>query len=187
MGGFGSGNHYHWWRASAKTTVESCLSLDANRWKREGLLRASVRLSGTWQWTYTAGGGFSVHYEVDTADLVRPWVRLRYSWVWTSTRQQDSADYCVGLTTTRPRFGGLRWWFICPLIVGGRACGQRVGKLYLPPRGRYFGCRRCHDLTYRSCQESRKDDGLARLLARNMGEDFEVIKRVLKTLGKPDL
>ena len=29
-----------------------------------------------------------------------------------------------------------------------------MGKLYLPPGGRYFGCRHCHDLTYRSRQES---------------------------------
>src|SRR5262249_13393813 len=32
------------------------------------------------------------------------------------------------------------------------ACSKRVRKLYLS--GRYFGCRRCHGLTYRSTQES---------------------------------
>ena len=31
-------------------------------------------------------------------------------------------------------------------------CGARVKKLYLPPGTRYFGCRRCHDLTYESVQ-----------------------------------
>jgi hypothetical protein len=31
-----------------------------------------------------------------------------------------------------------------------------VGKLYLPPYSRYFGCRLCHDLTYRSAQEHDK-------------------------------
>jgi hypothetical protein len=29
-------------------------------------------------------------------------------------------------------------------------------KLYLPPAARYFGCRHCHDLTYRSAQEHNK-------------------------------
>jgi hypothetical protein len=62
-------------------------------------------------------------------------------------------DYKVSLAVTRPRFGGLRWWFLCPLIVNGRACGRRVGKLYLPPGGRHVGCRRCHRLTYTSCQQ----------------------------------
>ena len=32
------------------------------------------------------------------------------------------------------------------------ACGRRARKLYLV--GRYFGCRRCHDLAYTSTQQS---------------------------------
>jgi hypothetical protein len=32
-------------------------------------------------------------------------------------------------------------------------CDRRVAKLYLPPGGRYFGCRECYRLTYRSAQE----------------------------------
>jgi hypothetical protein len=39
-----------------------------------------------------------------------------------------------------------------------------VGKLYLPPGARYFGCRRCHELTYRSCQEH---DGRVSALRRD--------------------
>jgi hypothetical protein len=34
----------------------------------------------------------------------------------------------------------------------GRPCNRRAGKLYLPPGGRYFGCRQCYRLTYISCQ-----------------------------------
>jgi hypothetical protein len=46
----------------------------------------------------------------------------------------------------------VRWWFVCPLSRNGIACHRRVRKLYLS--GRYFGCRHCHRLTYRSSQES---------------------------------
>jgi hypothetical protein len=162
MGGPGSGSHYHWWRPAKKTTVEHCLSLDANRWAREGILKAGVRQAGSWRWTYRDGSGFSVQYEVDTLDPSRPHVRLSYSWVWTATRQQDSAAYRVPLTTTRPRFGGLRWWFVCPLVVNGRFCGGRVVKLYLPPGERLFGCRHCHDLTYQSAQQHDKRADLLR-------------------------
>ncbi len=36
-------------------------------------------------------------------------------------------------------------------------------KLYLPPGGRYFGCRRCYDLTYESAQQhDKRVDRLAR-------------------------
>jgi hypothetical protein len=153
MGGTGSGNHDHWWRSGKKEVVEDCLSLDANRWMREGYLGASVQALGSWQWTYRSGSRFSVSYTVDTRDLADPFVRLSYSWVWPPAQEPQSADYLVRLTATRPRFGGLRWWFVCPLIVRGQPCNRRVGKLYLPPRARYFGCRRCHELTYTSCQE----------------------------------
>ena len=43
-------------------------------------------------------------------------------------------------------------FFVCPLVVRGSPCERRVGKLYLPPGGRYFGCRLCYDLTYESDQ-----------------------------------
>ena len=37
-----------------------------------------------------------------------------------------------------------------------------MDKLHLPP-ARYFGCRRCHDLTYTSCQEhDKRADALRR-------------------------
>jgi hypothetical protein len=156
MGGPGSGNHHPWWRSRKKTVVEDCLQLDATRWMRDGLFKAGAVVCGNWCWTYRSGGGFSVNYEVNMLDPSSPFVQLTYSWIWTSTQKQESADYLIQLVTSRPRFGGLRWWFICPLVVNGRQCGRRVGKLYLPPPSRYFGCRHCHNLTYRSVQEHDK-------------------------------
>jgi hypothetical protein len=151
MGGFGSGNHYHWWRPAKKATVEHCRSLDASRLMREGVLKADVWQHGSWVWYRDATRteqASCIGYEVNTRGEP-PWLRLFY----TVTATKEAIDYRVRLTTTRPRFGGLRWWFVCPLVVNGRACGRRVGKLYLRPGGRYFGCRHCHALTYTSCQE----------------------------------
>jgi hypothetical protein len=152
MGGPGSGNHYHWWRSGKKTTVEECLDLDANRWTREGILKAGVHRWGGWRWVYHGGRENRITYEVNTLDPARPFVRLSYTLTHARTQEREALAYRVALTTTRPRFGGLRWWFVCPLGVGGRPCGRRVGKLYLPPGGRYFGCRHCHALTYESAQ-----------------------------------
>src|SRR5262245_46981160 len=152
MGGPGSGNHDHWWRAGKKTTVEECEALDANRWMREGILKAGVHLRGGWRWVYHGGRENSITYQVDALDPERPFVRLSYTLTHAGTEEREALAYRVALTTTSPRFGGLRWWFVCPLVVNGRACGRRVGKLYLPPGGRYFGCRGCHRLTYHSAQ-----------------------------------
>ena len=67
----------------------------------------------------------------------------------------EELDYPIPITYTSPHFGGRRFWFTCPLSVNGRACGRRVGKLYF--RGRFYGCRHCHGLTYASTRESPLD------------------------------
>jgi len=62
----------------------------------------------------------------------------------------------IVITTTPCHFGGERYWFHCPIFSYGRVCHRRVGKLYLPPRAEHFGCRRCHNLTYRKQKEHDK-------------------------------
>jgi hypothetical protein len=175
MGIPGSGN----FDRGKKETVEESLCIDANYWGREGIIRAGSRLSGSQRWTYHSGDSFHVDFVMDTLDADHSSVWLWYSWVWKVSRKQDAAVYQVALTTTRPHYGGLRWWFVCPLVLNGRACGRRVAKLYLPPSGRYFGCRHCHDLTYTSCQQSRKLDGLYRRLARVLSRDFDTAEPAL--------
>jgi hypothetical protein len=65
---------------------------------------------------------------------------LKYEWRGEQVAQEISFDF------TSCNYGGLRPWFIC------MTCGRRVAKIYLG--GKYFACRHCLDLTYRSCQES---------------------------------
>jgi hypothetical protein len=151
MDGYGSGR----WRGhTKKDIVEDCRVLDVNRWTRERILREGVHHCGGWKWYNAATGEetSSIGYEVNTTDMAFPWVRLFY----TITRTQEQMDYIIRLETTRPRFGGLRWWFTCPLLRLGESCNRRVSMLYLPPGGRYYGCRHCYNLTYQSCQESDK-------------------------------
>lgn len=69
--------------------------------------------------------------------------------------EKTDYDYRVSLTTTPCNLGGIRYWFLCPLVLGGGICGRRAGTLYLPPGGTYFGCRHCYNLSYESRNESR--------------------------------
>jgi hypothetical protein len=78
-----------------------------------------------------------IGYEVNTLGQL-PWLRLSY----TLMRTNEVLAYRLRLVTTRPRFGGVRWWFVCPLSARGVPCGRRVGKLYLPPGGRREGGQR---------------------------------------------
>jgi hypothetical protein len=81
-----------------------------------------------------------------------------------STEEKRIIRYIVDLTTTDLPWGGKRFWFQCPII----GCRNRVAKLYLPPNSVYFGCRNCHNLTYRSSQEQRAFASLYRSLANSL-------------------
>jgi hypothetical protein len=78
-------------------------------------------------------------------------------------------DYKVRLVTTKPNYGGRRWWFICPLVRRDGGPPRRVAKLYLPSGGKYFGSREAYGLTYTSLPGERKDTATIRA-ALNRGE-----------------
>ena len=59
-----------------------------------------------------------------------------------------------------------------------------MSKLYLPPEGRYYGCRHRHRLRYTSCQESRKYGGLFSRIAGEMGHDIATVKRLMRRMGR---
>jgi hypothetical protein len=152
MGGPGSGN---WYRSDRKSTVEESLSLSVQA------LGACLytHAKGSCTWTWTSGRQSSAGFDVTLDDM--PTIVLDYRW-----RDSEDVRIPIQLQTTPAQFGGRRWWFTCPLIVGGVACNCRTGKLYLPPGARYFGCRHCHRLTYRSCQESHQAERIASMLFR---------------------
>ena len=160
MGGLGSGN---WWRwQGKKDTVEESLVVGMKDLRK----RLFVGAAGTLTWTWTSGNKSSIGYYI-TGSADWPTVHLHYRW-----RDTEDVNIPVRLETTPTQFNGRRWWFICPLIVRGIACNRRAGKLYLPSGAKYFGCRECHDLTYRSCQEAHQTE---RVFGR-LGFDAEVAK-----------
>jgi hypothetical protein len=160
VGGMGSGN---WWRwQGKKDTVEDSLVVAMKDLRK----RLFAGAAGTLTWTWASGNKSSITYYV-TGSADWPTVHLHYRW-----RDTEDVNSPVCLEATPTQFNGRRWWFVCPLIVRGIACNQRAGKLYLPPGAKYFGCRKCHDLTYRSSQEAHQTE---RLFGR-LGFDAEIAK-----------
>ena len=94
-------------------------------------------------------------------------VRLRYAMADYWTGEEIEIDDKIFLTTTRPPFGGLRWWFRCP------RSGRRVRKLYLPLGGRHFWSRCAYGLAYASQRETVYDRAMrrARKLCLRLGGD----------------
>ena len=154
MGGFGSGREEY----ATTPTVEECRHLDVDRIK-EFTERPGSRGSVYWggqedpdaSITIEAEGERELDGETRTARL-----RLIYTITDGRTDESEDVEYAAPLEYTECNFGGYRPWFRCP----GEGCGRRVRKLYLPlyARGaRYYLCRECYDLGYRSSRTSGND------------------------------
>ncbi len=128
--------------------VETCTSLDTADLRRLNLLVSGTAYrAGSLTWGRGTERESSVGYRLTVGDDGGT-LRLLYQ----LGRPAEPHDYTVRLVSTSCHLGGRRWWFLCPLARNGVGCGRRARKLYLC--GRYFGCRRCHNLAYTSSQES---------------------------------
>jgi hypothetical protein len=152
VGGSGS---TRWAWHSKKLTVEECLRLTIFGFKF--YLRAGY--SGSIHWKRGNEVMGSITYDIQGVDSPDK-IQLAYTITDRLTGEQTNFDYAVQLQTTPLPWGGVRYWFTCPLVLDGLAVPARVGVLYLPPGGLYFGCRHCYNLTYQSAQEKGKFDGL---------------------------
>ncbi len=59
----------------------------------------------------------------------------------------------IELATTACNYGGVRYWFICPMERNGLYCKKRVGILY--NLSSQFCCRHCGGFTYSSRNQSK--------------------------------
>jgi len=82
------------------------------------------------------------------------YLRIHYTQTDRDTNEKKNFDYKIPLTTTTCRFGGKRYWFVCPWYKRGVYCGRRVGTLYKD--GYYFACRHCYELSYSSRNANRR-------------------------------
>jgi hypothetical protein len=131
-----------WGWHTKRQTVEESRTLDLSKLARDGACRPGC--SGRVRWLRGETEIASIAYTVGQQEggLV---LTLHYN----ITRTGQVIKIPIRLESTRPRFGGVRWWGRCP-------CGRRVGKLYLPGAATRFACRQCHGLTYASVQEHDK-------------------------------
>ncbi len=141
MGGFGSGT---WTRYDKKRTVSECHVIDIVKLAREGQLHVGKTL----EIRFPSGARVSI-----TVDEKRV-MHLFY------TVNDTQYETLVPLQTTPCNYGGERIWGTCP------KCHRRISQLYQPVsrslyQRRYgllprlpFACRECHNLSYKSRQES---------------------------------
>ena len=154
MGGYGS---TRWGYHSAATTVELCLTIDTADMKRGGFFDmevGSVEQGGTsgnaWPWIHwirREPSGITLSYT--THWTIRENLAAFLDSAFSDEEPARAIEQQIQLTTTEPRFGGVRYWFVCP------ECEARVRTLHLPfGYFKRYECRSCHRLTYRSSQQS---------------------------------
>jgi hypothetical protein len=169
-----------------KVRVEDCRSLCVFQLVKDGDIRPSAKTSGVKTWRGSglfelfAPKPFIVAYEVFPVDLYRLAMRVSFALsgqsvgllsLFTTEQTSREIEQIIPVVSTQPNYGGHRFWFLCPL------CDHRVAKVYLPEKCDQFGCRHCHNLTYRSSQTAHQYDGIYRDLADEIGGSMADAKR----------
>lgn len=149
MGGYRSG------RTGGPPTVESALRLDIDDMIRRGVIRAGALIAGEMRFDFY-DDQIEVKFESCAGGPWDSWLRLQYGIDDTWSGEWCEIDDKIFLATTRPPFGGLRWWFVCP------RSRRHVRKLCLPLGGRHFWSRRAYRLPYASQRETVSDRALRR-------------------------
>ena len=155
MGGSGSNR---WGSYQRKVTVEQCHTLDITELLHSGLFNQPKSTANiSYKRPRIIGKDtFDVKVEADSSDPDYLFMKLSYS-IAATDGPLETVEV-IPLEYTVPHYGGVRFWFTCPLIIDGIACMRRVSKLFLPPDQRYYGCRYCYDLTYRKAQQHDKTE-----------------------------
>jgi len=109
---------------------------------REGLAKEGRCSQGTLHWTRRGQPSGSISYRAFMDEPGEE--RLELSYTRGPEGEREDVKQSVRLTFTSPKFGGKRWWMICPYK------GLRVGKLYKPPGGDRFASRQSWRLGYHS-------------------------------------
>ncbi len=152
-------------KSSTRSVTDECLVFSIRALKKNGVLGKGLNQQWNTEWKNRDEKVTSrMSFQVVAGSLSDLALILDYEVLDPSNGAKIPTSYRVELVTSPCRFGGRRYWFLCPLSRDDKACLRRVGCLFLPPGGRYFGCRTCYNLTYR-CQKEhdKKVDALMKL------------------------
>ena len=155
--GMGRGGGY------GRLTVSDCLAFDAVLLRQTGVFKSLPGTQYVYEWRRASRSDCKMSYTVIEVPAVAMALGLDYFVSDERSMTKQRMGYVVKVTSTGCRLGGRRFWLRCPMQRNGVPCDREVLRLYLPPGGLMFGCRHCHNLTYRSCQDhDKRVDALAR-------------------------
>ena len=162
MGGYGSGRSYGW---GGKATTESQQRIDIRWLKKQRYLRPGR--VGSLSWSRGEKQTGSIGYRMKADSMILNYLHRPNGGEWEQVEENISFD------CTPCNYGGYRAWFLCP------RCWKRVAVLY--GAGKYFFCRRCHNLAYGSQHEGKVDRLMrkARKIRRRLGASNNLSEAIL--------
>jgi hypothetical protein len=134
---------------TSRLTVEDCpIHLSTAALLQAGVLgRYAQRMTGEVSWSLSDGSSLGkLRFEATVTRRGDRALFIHRQTLGAVGRLQGVDEHTIRLATTRPHFGGDRFWFVCE-------CKGRVGRLYLLNGEAVFRCRLCCGLTYQSSQE----------------------------------
>ena len=138
MGGIGSGRH------SWQDTMENTSTLDVRWFNKKGLFKHPRPYQGSLEWTRNGNSVGGMGYKIlDDRMILMYKHRNRQNLEW------EEVEQTIYFDETPCNYGGTRKWFLCP------NCLKRVA--VLAGLGKYFYCRKCYRLPYRSTLETKRD------------------------------
>lgn len=174
--------------SGGRDTTESRKKVNVFWLRQSGLLKNDAHRNDSITWSRNGEKTGNINIILDTTKSEQqPYIRFIYGIKECHAPEETRRhyDYKFNLLKTNCFFGGFRWWFECGLYKNNALCGKRVGILY--ECGDYFGCRKCANLSYESCNENKQyRSGVFRMLSRNWKADeyYTNIKRQNYS-GKP--
>lgn len=153
----------HSGRRGGKRLVEECLTLDMTAVNRTVSVSPLARLSMRMDWACEGRAMAVARFQMELQADGRGAMEVRFWWdgAGQNNGERRGPDFVqrIALVATVPRFGGRRWWMLCPVT------GARVRALHLPPGEGRFASRGAWGLAYgieRVAHGDRAFDRLAR-------------------------
>lgn len=138
---------------------------------------------GTLSWSSNGEPTGQINVRINTSE--EPNIIFDYKVRSNSASEWREVKYSFPMTSVPCGYGGKKWFFVCSLSRNGVYCGKRARNLYLA--GDYFGCRTCANLSYQSCNESKRYRGMFKILTQGWKAEEYYIKNVKRRFykGKP--
>ena len=108
-----------------KTRVDEARSIDILDLQRKEVFSKESSWTMTSSWSRNGKVVASIYYQVEFGDKGPIGLRFMYTITNNYTNKKKDYSYMIPVVSTPCNYGGKRWWFICPLLVNGRACQRR--------------------------------------------------------------